>query len=491
MKTNLNFSKIIFFIILFISNTSYGQFCGTDIVHEMEMKNNVRYRENFIATQKLIDNDVKHKLVRNGVHYLPIVVHVFHSGKPIGDNSNPHDSVILNYINILNKSFAAKYSNYPDTTNGGQDIKIQFELAKRDTNCANMSSGIFRIDASANTKYLQYGVNLASKGGPGIDPSVLASVSFKNNLQFINLYLINKVSDGTSSGFAFLPQNTYSVGDGIYIEVDDVYRNSPTVIAHELGHFLGLFHTFEGATSTLCAPNTDCNTQGDKICDTDPILNQKICDASSTNSCTGRLMGTSVNNYMSYCGNTSRNRFTLGQKERMISSLIVGRSVLSSSLMGLSIPTNKPIISINGNTIICNNYNDNEVQWYRLDSGALNGKTNKVLTPNSSGKYFCIAKIGGCTSSFYSDTLSFTKTSSVLNIAEKIVVSKVSSSRNIYRVSNLQNYSYDIYDIRGIVILKNQNTEKIDLSDFPCGTYILSVNFNNNSTSFSKLLVVE
>ena len=37
------------------------------------------------------------------------------------------------------------------------------------------------------------------------------------------------------------------------------------VLAHEMGHYLGLYHTFEGGCY-----NADCLTSGDRVCDTPP-----------------------------------------------------------------------------------------------------------------------------------------------------------------------------------------------------------------------------
>ncbi len=63
-------------------------------------------------------------------------------------------------------------------------------------------------------------------------------------------------------------------------------------MAHESGHYLGLFHTFQGG-----CPNDDCLTSGDMVCDTPPDQNLfNILCFDGTNSCSTDEDDTSDNN---------------------------------------------------------------------------------------------------------------------------------------------------------------------------------------------------
>lgn len=114
----------------------------------------------------------------------------------------------------------------------------------------------------------------------------------------------------------FFPSNQYSNKDYVFIcatdtgiMYDGVYH---TLITHELGHWLGLLHTFSGNS---CDPSND----GDGVDDTPQHL-ENAEDAScgdSINTCPSRPGLDPVSNFMNYA--TCRNQFTLGQVARMYS----------------------------------------------------------------------------------------------------------------------------------------------------------------------------
>jgi hypothetical protein len=111
---------------------------------------------------------------------------------------------------------------------------------------------------------------------------------------------------------------------------------STPLLAHELGHYLSLLHTFQG---TNCL-NNNCTTDGDRVCDTPP--DRSVQGSSCTNpenSCnTDTLSGPftsdvpdNISNFMDY-GTSCPTVFTPGQGERMRAFLGVfnGGSLLVS-----------------------------------------------------------------------------------------------------------------------------------------------------------------
>jgi hypothetical protein len=137
----------------------------------------------------------------------------------------------------------------------------------------------------------------------------------------INLFIVPKGE--FLNGFTYVVPDTFInylnlKCNTIFIN-DEAWLNQST-IAHELGHFFGLQHTFgsnpkENTTKEL--PNgSNCKTEGDFICDTpaDPNgLINKNCQFMGLSSKQQQHFSPLVNNYMSYYRNSCKNEFTKGQ----------------------------------------------------------------------------------------------------------------------------------------------------------------------------------
>jgi len=94
------------------------------------------------------------------------------------------------------------------------------------------------------------------------------------------------------------------------------------VTTHEIGHGLNLYHTFQGNSCS----ETDCSSQGDRVCDTPPtVSNSTSCNSPA---CGGTQQ---VENYMDYTSQNCKNMFTEGQKTRMRTALTNSRSTLLTS----------------------------------------------------------------------------------------------------------------------------------------------------------------
>src|SRR5262245_58478237 len=85
------------------------------------------------------------QLIVNTVYEIPVVIHVIHTGGAIGTIYNPTDSQLISMIDYLNKSWAAQWASYPDTSNGGTYIPVRFVLAKRSPSCGT-TTGINRVN---------------------------------------------------------------------------------------------------------------------------------------------------------------------------------------------------------------------------------------------------------------------------------------------------------------------------------------------------------
>ncbi|HYF30625.1 MAG TPA: M43 family zinc metalloprotease [Chitinophagaceae bacterium] len=235
---------------------------------------------------------------------LPVVVHVIHNNGP----ENISDAQVQTAIQHLNEAFAnTGYYNPAD----GVNTQIQFCLARRDPN-GNATNGINRVVSPLTVMngWQDYDVDLAVK-----------DLSRWNPLCYVNIWVVGDITGGVA-GYAYLPSAHGSNVDGIVLEAryfGTSYANDIVVI-HEMGHYLGLYHTFQGGCS-----NNDCLTDGDRICDTPPDQSTVgVSCNTSVNSCTTDAQSgfsTDQNDlhkdYMDYGNWNCMSVFTQGQSDRM------------------------------------------------------------------------------------------------------------------------------------------------------------------------------
>lgn len=110
-----------------------------------------------------------------------------------------------------------------------------------------------------------------SECGGTSDENLIPPLEVEN---VINIFLTEQLTicGNNYGGAAYMPN-----GPQWMIIVKENLNNMPEVLAHELGHFFGLFHThrnYNNAAAEL-ADGSNCDIGGDRICDTpaDPRLN--------------------------------------------------------------------------------------------------------------------------------------------------------------------------------------------------------------------------
>lgn len=158
----------------------------------------------------------------------------------------------------------------------------------------------------------------------------------------VNIYLI----DSSNTSHAHFPSDrTSQCADWIILNKQQLQWYG--VLAHEMGHYLDLFHTFNGArraadrehiTRNASDPCYNCLTIGDLLCDTqaDPDTSRSgswnaACAFTMTTrdtSCGNGLFTPWSENIMSYSG-TCSHFFTNGQFTRMKAAVAGSRSYLS------------------------------------------------------------------------------------------------------------------------------------------------------------------
>jgi hypothetical protein len=87
----------------------------------------------------------------------------------------------------------------------------------------------------------------------------------------IVLVSYNKATPSSIAGFAYLGQHPSGRLSGAAVR----WNSNHSTHIHEVGHMLGLFHTFHGTSS--CEPHTNCEIQGDRVCDTPQHMQSNHC----------------------------------------------------------------------------------------------------------------------------------------------------------------------------------------------------------------------
>jgi len=286
-----------------------------------------------------MQNNAQSKII-GGVYYIPVVVHVIHSGEAVGTGTNVSFAAIQSQIDVLNEDFRKMLGTNGWNTNPvGADTKIEFCLAQRRPDGSAFPAGepgVNRIlsttitatappfstafiDATIKPWTYNGGVPTATRGW---DPN-----------KYMNIWLCN-ISGGIL-GYAQFPQSPLGgmgcaapavATDGVVFLYSSIGKSSVTgfpgpynegrTATHEIGHWLGLRHIWGDGG---CTVDDYCN-------DTPEAAAANYGCPAGTNSCTAAPDAgvDMIENYMDYTDDMCMNIFTQDQKMRM-------RTVLESS----------------------------------------------------------------------------------------------------------------------------------------------------------------
>jgi len=221
-------------------------------------------------------------------YIMPVWFHVIYKNDGTGYVS---DARIKSQIKVLNEDYGALAGTLGKQ---GYNTRIQFTLA-----------GITR---TKNNKWFTDDEEKAYK--PALK---------KDTSKYINIY--TTMASGYL-GYAYFPQDSAgSELDGIVLLHESVggrnngfsiYDQGRTLV-HEMGHYLGLYHTFQGGSECL-----NSYTKGDLIVDT-PAESEPDYTCDETSSC-----GTPdpIHNYMDYGDDLCINQFSREQANRAVCSLV-------------------------------------------------------------------------------------------------------------------------------------------------------------------------
>ena len=232
----------------------------------------------------------------SGLTYvIPVVFHVIRNSS--GTQGNISEACIQNQVETLNEDFNA-IPGSPGAA--GVNSRIEFVLATEDPS-GNPSNGITYSD---NTNWFN------------------DNGSYWNSLAWDTSRYMNVYTNTASGNLGYVPALGCSNIDGqnqdrvvvLYSAIGNCATSAPfdggRTLTHEVGHYLGLEHTFSGG----CSNQSNCNNNGDLICDTLPQQNP-TSNCSSSSSCGQSHQN--QRNYMDYSVDSCMNQFTYEQHLRM------------------------------------------------------------------------------------------------------------------------------------------------------------------------------
>jgi len=235
----------------------------------------------------------QHASTANFEATIPVYIHVIRTGMAVAQGNVPN-AWIEDQIEALNLSYAGFY--------GGADTGFHFELADvdRTTNARwfNMTPG--GEDEYKAKRALRRG------GADALNIYTVDGGKYLGWAYFPSGYASRPHVDGVIIAFGSMPGSTIP-GFGNY--------NLGFTATHEAGHWLGLYHTFQGG----------CNAKGDYVSDTPAEKGPAFGCQVGRDTCLASGLDP-IHNYMDYSDDPCLTEFTAGQTQRMKDAWLLYRA---------------------------------------------------------------------------------------------------------------------------------------------------------------------
>jgi len=215
------------------------------------------------------------------------------------------------YFHVIRSGLAASQGNVPDS-----QIKQQMDVLNKGFASTGISYYLKGIDRTTNLDWY----NLA--GSNAADQTAMKKALRKGDVKTLNVYSVGNAAGYL--GYATFPWQ-YAANpknDGVVIIFSSMpggtavpYHLGDT-LTHEAGHWVGLYHTFQGG----------CDSPGDYVSDTPAEKSAAFGCPKGRDTCSGGGQDP-IYNYMDYTDDACMNQFTKGQRSRLRWQLFIYRGV--------------------------------------------------------------------------------------------------------------------------------------------------------------------
>lgn len=413
--------------------------------------------------QKHISPLFNGRTTSDSTYTIPVVIHVVYpAGESYGTGTNISYAQIRSQLEALNAAFSKNYSSYNGQSHPAyaQNTRIRFCLART----ASPDTTSWAVGPGG----AEYGVKrYADKSGAYNHTISISSATQLMNIthpssnyfsfeKYLNIWIVKTIDGSNIAGYAPKPLTSGYPLDGVVIRAD-IFGDNTTggnyqlnfgltqgkVLAHEVGHYLNLYHIFQGGCSgaNSSGATTDaCDLNGDLICDIKPSTTQHVSCNSAPITCSvnynpGTTNSDMINDYMSYADDDCMNTFTLNQSQRMWATLDLQRHTLwqstnlaATGVLGLNgcippylnalISTNNSVYCLNRPVVFSNPTTGNTAknyQWQFPGGSPSSANSNSTtVTYNIPGNYKAILTVNDGANS-RTDSLLFTVVSCMLD----------------------------------------------------------------------------
>lgn len=239
------------------------------------------------------------KVSTRAVVTIPVVFHVVYNTSA----QNVSNAQIAAQLKVLNDDF-----RNATAVAGGANVEVLFVMAKR-TPSGAATTGIERKFTTATS------FSFTGTLGEPVKNTAYGLAAW-NATKYLNIWLCNL--GGGLLGYATFPSSLASTPslDGVVC----LYSSLPggtaapynlgRTMTHEVGHWLNLYHTFQGG----CAAST--TNGGDLVYDTPAEKSPAFGCPVGRNSCLNIAGDDPIKNFMDYTDDSCMNQYTPGQKAR-------------------------------------------------------------------------------------------------------------------------------------------------------------------------------